>query len=261
MIDFYTYNALLDAINVSRELSLHPIHLNPDKEGNLPPSALVPFCSYQGTFLGHEMHEIGNITVCDKFQPIVIENHLCYSLDMSKLDKKPSKSGKSRGLFLLVDSNPYQLNTPKNDFGKTRADTSFKMYVHTLEQYSAQESGSYGMNALKHLTGTKSFKELPIKQRECLVHNRDECQNQKFLGEVQKSCKCTPWNQQNGNLDDFTYCGPDKEDCVNNQTLKDKNCLVPCTGLHADISEKESLRKNSEEMTKGNYLSHLFLQT
>ena len=33
-----------------RELSLHPVHLIRDLQGNLPPSALVPFCFYQGDF-------------------------------------------------------------------------------------------------------------------------------------------------------------------------------------------------------------------
>ena len=35
----------------------------------------------------------------------------------------------------------------------------------------------------------------------------------------------------------FTYCGPWEEKCVANQTLRDKNCLIPCTGLFADIMD------------------------
>ena len=35
----------------------------------------------------------------------------------------------------------------------------------------------------------------------------------------------------------FTYCGPREEKCVANQTLRDKNCLIPCTGLFADIMD------------------------
>ena len=42
---------------------------------------------------------------------------------------------------------------------------------------------------------------------------------------------------------DFASCGPEKETCVANQTLKDKNCLVPCDGLYADI-EDGSLDEN-----------------
>ena len=36
---------------------------------------------------------------------------------------------------------------------------------------------------------------------------------------------------------DFTPCGPEKGTCIANQTLKDKDCLVHCEGLHADIVE------------------------
>ena len=40
------------------------------------------------------------------------------------------------------------------------------------------------------------------------------------------------------------YCGPGKEDCVLNQTLKDGSCLVPCSGLHADIADVTYFRQN-----------------
>ena len=39
------------------------------------------------------------------------------------------------------------------------------------------------------------------------------------------------------------FCGPEKENCVANQTLKDKSCLVSCDGLYADI-EDDSLKQN-----------------
>ena len=44
---------------VSREAFLHPIHLTPYNQGNLPPSALVPFCFYQGdsSLLGQQRHD------------------------------------------------------------------------------------------------------------------------------------------------------------------------------------------------------------
>ena len=38
------------------------------------------------------------------------------------------------------------------------------------------------------------------------------------------------------------FCGPEKEDCVANQTLKDISCLVPCSGLYADIADDSSKR-------------------
>ena len=51
-----------------------------------------------------------------------------------------------------------------------------------------------------------------------------------------------------------TSCGPEKESCVANQTLKDKRCLVPCTGLYADIAD-DSFEQN---VVKGKMLLLLF---
>merc|ERR1711952_96065 len=82
---------ITDGVNFSNELALHPVHLTPDKEGNLPPSALVPFCSYQGesNHLGRDIvTETDNMTVCDKFQPTILEGQLCYTLDVAKLGNK-----------------------------------------------------------------------------------------------------------------------------------------------------------------------------
>ena len=38
-------------------------------------------------------------------------------------------------------------------------------------------------------------------------------------------------------------CGPEKETCVASQTLKDEECLDPCEGLYADITD-DSLKQN-----------------
>ena len=181
---------------VSRELSLHPVHLTPDKEGHLPPSALIPFCSYQGdsNLLGQERPELDNLTICDTFEPTILEGQLCYSLDIAKLGAKRTNSGKLSGLFLLLDPNPYQLNnTEWNVRGSETGDQSFQVFIHTLAQYSAHGPGSYLMSALKKMTGTESFKKLPDNQKKCLVHNREQCQTQKYLDQVQRECKCTPW--------------------------------------------------------------------
>ena len=182
-------------------MSLHPIHLTPDdKAGNMPPSALVPFCSYQGNsnLLGERRPGSGNLTFCNKFEPTVIDGQLCYSLDVAKIEKKPSKAGKSNGLFLLVDPDPYQ----RNPVGRKERheDQSFKVYIHTLAQFTAFGPGAYAMKALKSMTGTKSFKQLDDNQKSCRVHNREKCQSLKFLDRVKSSCNCVPWPLINSNL-------------------------------------------------------------
>ena len=251
-------------VNFSRELALHPVHLTPDKEGNLPPSALVPFCSYQGesNHLGRDIvTEMDNMTVCDKFQPTILEGQLCYTLDVAKLGKRPTKSGKSYGLRLLLDPNPYQPNPADNKAG----DQSFKVFIHTLAQYTTFGPGMYGMSDLKKMIGTKSFKQLPDNQKRCRVHNREECQALNYLDQVQKECKCIPWALQTDKdkvmllilrftfiQQDFTFCDLAKETCVANQTLKGDKCLVPCEGVYASIvdnSLKQNVIEGKQSMT------------
>ena len=112
------------------------------------------------------------------------------------------------------------------------------------------------MTTLKKMTGTKSFKRLPDHQRKCLVQAREECQTEHYLNQVKIECKCTPWALQTNKVgkkclenkifssrQESIACGPEKEHCVKNQTLKDKNCLVSCEGLYADISD-DSLKQN-----------------
>ena len=187
---------------VSRELSFHPVHLTPDKEGNLPPSALVPFCFYQAenSLLGRMLPEMGNMTVCDKFQPTLLEGELCYSLDIAKITEHPrtlTRSDKSYGLFLLLDPHPYQLNhTDEINTVANLGEQTFKVFIHTLEQYTSFGPGSFGMSALKKMTGTTSFKYLPDYQRKCFVHNREECQTKKYFDQLKKECKCIPWSLQ-----------------------------------------------------------------
>ena len=108
--------------------------------------------------------------------------------------EKPTKSSKSDGLFLLLDPNAYQRNTTeKNVWGSKTKDQSFKVFIHTLAQYTTFGPGSYGLSNLKKMTGTKNFKQLPDHQKRCLVHNREECQTQKYLDQVQRECNCIPW--------------------------------------------------------------------
>ena len=47
------------------------------------------------------------------------------------------------------------------------------------------------------------------------------------------------------------HCGLAKEDCVSNQTLKDESCLVPCSGLYADVADDSRFQENQQDMLKG----------
>ena len=84
-------------------MSLHPVHLV-DSQGSLTPNALVPLCAYQSnlTLLGRQMPDVP-FTVCDKFQPTVLEGQLCYSLDLGDIRQGETKAGLEQGLLLVID--------------------------------------------------------------------------------------------------------------------------------------------------------------
>ena len=48
------------------------------------------------------------------------------------------------------------------------------------------------------------------------------------------------------------FCGIEEEDCVAGQILKDESCLVPCTGLYADIADDSHVQ---QIMMKGNQIT------
>ena len=135
-----------------------------------------------------------NLTVCDKFQPTILEGQLCYTLDVAKLGDLKTKLGKTNGILLLLDPNPYGLKSKDENAGRTKVDEkNFKIFFHTLGQQTSFGPGSYAMTILKKMTGTTGFKQLPDHQKKCRLHNREECQTQKYLDEVQAKCECMPW--------------------------------------------------------------------
>ena len=73
----------------------------------------------------------------------------------------------------------------------------------------------------------------------------------KKSGERQVSCQIVPILQV------ITFCGPEKESCIGNQTFGDESCLVSCTGLYADIvddSLKQATQAFDQNVIKGRRL-------
>ena len=185
---------------------------------------------------------------CDKFEPIILEGQLCYRLKIEPGDKNSSRKGQAGGLFFFLDPHPYN-----NEFsaGQTTKRQPPKILISTLGQYMAFEAGAYAMRTLKKMTTKDSFEALPDATKKCQVHNFVDCQNKKYLEKVRSKCGCTPWALTSGNSG--TICSPKEESCVKTQPLSDKSCLVPCTGLYADVSEElflQQLRRKFSNSTE-----------
>ena len=78
----------------------HPAHII-DEEGNLSYSAFIPFCAFAG-----DMSVVGSpvegfsLPVCTIFEPRDVEGQLCFSTNLSSIEKLPSPDqGRNKGGF------------------------------------------------------------------------------------------------------------------------------------------------------------------
>ena len=188
----------------SQELSLHPPHLI-DSSGSLTPAALIPFCAYQTnmTLLGQTREDLP-FTVCDQFKPTFLEGQRCYVIDLSKISAKKTKSGLKSGVLLIIDpvvkgqkkqaeSKTWEKITSLNLESIQYSGRSAKIYLNTLASFTDYRGGSYAMFALKKMTGTAAFLELPDAAKKCKTETFEECHVVRYLTEVKKQCGCVPW--------------------------------------------------------------------
>ena len=145
--------------------------------------------------------------VCSQFQPTLLEGQLCYSINMSKIATGKSKSGSSSyGLLMMVDPSrsliEYELDTgAEGKVGRNLLDLtprgasehSPRIVVNTLESISDFRAGRYGLSALKKMTGTESFLDLPDETKMCDIEPLEKCRARKYIEEVQAQCDCVPW--------------------------------------------------------------------
>ena len=92
-------NADLSAVN-------HPVHII-TKDKQMSPSALIPFCEFGG-----EMSKVGvmidhfEIPVCNSFESKIINDQLCYEIDLNKFSNKNDIDKELKtGLAFIMDYN------------------------------------------------------------------------------------------------------------------------------------------------------------
>ena len=100
----------------------HPVHII-DKEGNLSPSALIPFCEFAGNMstMGVEIEHF-DVPVCNSFKAKVLNDQLCYEVDPNNYIL--TTNDLSQGLKFYVDIN--------QDRQTATRDPTFKIYLDTL---------------------------------------------------------------------------------------------------------------------------------
>ena len=207
-----------------------------DSSGNMTPAALIPFCAYQTDMLlvGHSLLSTNN-----------------------------QKEGRNNGLLIILDLGTPEDNGKTSSSGKSNQSNNFirletlspktshaRIYLNMLSSFSAYRAGSYGMTALKQMTGTSSFMKLS-----------DDGKG--YIKEVMKECGCVPSALADAlEIKDPIFCAPNASTCYTAVSKNTYSCMVSSTGLCADVQFTEDRilakdNKNSKEEDKEK-LKHLF---
>ena len=85
--------------DIIQKYNNHPVHII-DMEGNLSPSAFIPFCEFGGnmSIMGTRIDQF-EVPVCNSFHAKVLNDQLCYEVDLD-IFKKNSLANIERNLDL-----------------------------------------------------------------------------------------------------------------------------------------------------------------
>ena len=87
----------------NQKISNHPVHIMDNNQ--LSPSAFIPFCDLAGnsTSMGVKIDEF-SVPVCNSFEAIILNDQLCYQIDVNKY-RTGSDDEMKEGLKLILDYN------------------------------------------------------------------------------------------------------------------------------------------------------------
>ena len=241
--------------------AFHPPHVT-GRNGTLLPGALIPFCSYQSdwTKLGKKANGL-DFEACDQFKPSVLNGERCFSLKLDKVRHGDSANGKRYGLLLVLDPSTAvhedQAQVPEHTKDNEVENDKFhaRISLDTLSHFSETRNGSYAITALKQVTASESFMNLPEEERGCQKETKDECEARNFLIEIQQKCNCIQWDLTHEETDidqrERTFCTTENHySCISEISNKSSGCKLSCTGLYADVSHKDEDNCNSDLKSK-----------
>ena len=174
----------------------HPPHLL-----GVGTSALIPFCAFKSDpIISDNPQWIQGLSfpVCSSFQQTILEDQLCYKLQLNRR----SGVGKKNQLLLLLDYNEdlsmqVRLNSSDSMLEPTRLNmeqkgaeegTKAKIQVNTLSPIIGFGGGSFKLTAVKRMTVSDDFLKMSLDDRDCEVELYEDCRTWNLIQE----CGCAP---------------------------------------------------------------------
>ena len=139
--------------------------------------------------------------LCSSFQPTILEGQLCYKLQMNTT----SGEGKNDQLMLLLDYNEDRsiyasldqtedlnsgrINTLSMGNTESLQDKEATVHIDTLSSFKGFGGGSYKITAVKKMTATEDFWNMPLGDRKCKSLPYEVCRGNRLL----EKCHCVPF--------------------------------------------------------------------
>ena len=120
-------------VNVSN----HPVHLKKES-GDLSPSAFIPFCDFGGNMsaMGTKIDEF-DVPVCNSFQAKVLNDQLCYEVDLNKLSNKNNLDRELKSGFSFIMDYNEDRQVTFNHFSRKKDNTLTSNVVESDQDQQA----------------------------------------------------------------------------------------------------------------------------
>ena len=87
------------------------------------------------------------------------------------------------------DLDSTEMDTLNMDATESLQAKEAKVHIDTLSSIKGFGGGTYKMTAVKRMTVTDDFLNMPLEDRKCEVEDNEDCRTRKLLEE----CNCVPW--------------------------------------------------------------------
>ena len=110
----------------------HPVHIV-DVDGNLSPTALIPFCEFGGNMsvMGTKIDPF-NVPVCNSFRPKILQEQLCYTVDPNMYKRYVDEKNVELSLGLFINYNEDRELSLENDKISLSDDENYIIIVETI---------------------------------------------------------------------------------------------------------------------------------
>ena len=147
--------------------------------------------------------------VCNQFRKVAHYGRPCYKIDfdlVAGIKRQAMHPGRRNGFLFAVDKG-MSIHADNRKFSKEDLEEEFNLeteelidyenaftiHIDTLHKFSDTRPGRYVMSALKKMTTTSSFQDLPGQTKSCQIEAEEDCHSRRYRRRIINKSGCLPW--------------------------------------------------------------------